>query len=395
MKRKLTEGFVAKAEVQPGAERTIYWDESEPGFGLMVTAGGHRSFVVQYRNSDGNSRRLTLKGGLSVADARREARAVRGAVAKGGDPLQERRKEAAASANTLRAVAEEYFLREGSRLRSMGERRATFERLVFPKLGARQIEDVKRSEISRLLDRIEDERGPVMADHTLAYLRRLFSWHAGRSDEFRSPIVRGMARTKPSERARARVLSDDEIRAVWQAAEDSGSVFARLVQFILLTATRRNEAARLTRQELSGSEWVIASGRYKTGRDHLVPLSEAALEVLRKVPTITQRQSYVFTTDGLHALSGFSKFKRAFDARCGVSNWTIHDLRRTSRSLLSRVGVPSDHAERCLGHVLLGVRATYDRHAYRDEKGAAFVVLAEEIGRIVGDNVIPLRAELG
>src|SRR6516164_3437420 len=112
MKRKLTEGFVAKAKAEPGAERTIYWDETEPGFGLMVTAGGHRSYVVQYRNSDGNSRRLTLKGGLSVADARREARAVRGAVAKGSDPLAAKRKETAAAANTLRSVAEEYFARE-------------------------------------------------------------------------------------------------------------------------------------------------------------------------------------------------------------------------------------------------------------------------------------------
>ena len=394
MKRKLTEGFVARAEVEPGKERSVFWDETEPGFGLMVTSGGHRSFVVQYRAGK-VSRRLTLKGGLSVADARKEARAVRGAVAKGGDPLQERRKEAAASANTLRAVAEEYFAREGSRLRTIDERRAAFERLIFPKLGDRQIGEIKRSEIVRLLDRVEDQNGPVMADHALAYLRRLFSWHAGRSDEFRSPIVRGMARTKPSERARSRVLSDDEIRAVWRAAEDSGSAFARLIQFLTLTATRRNEGARMTRQELSGDEWTIPAARYKPKQDHLVPLTSAALEVLGKVPTISG--SYVFSSNGLGPLRGFACLKDDFDKRCGVRGWVLHDLRRTARSLMSRAGVPSDHAERCLGHILPGVRGTYDRHRYEREKRAAFEALATQIERILNpqDNVIPLRAELG
>jgi integrase len=391
----LTESFVAKAKAEPGAERTIYWDETEPGFGLMVTAGGHRSYVVQYRNSDGNSRRLTLKGGLSVADARREARAVRGAVAKGSDPLAAKRKETAAAANTLRSVAEEYFAREGGRLRTIDERRATFERLIFPKLGARQIGEIRRSEVVRLLDRIEDGSGAVMADHALAYLRRVMSWHAGRSDDFRSPIVRGMARTSPKERARQRTLTDDELRAVWRAAESSGSVFARLVQFLLLTATRRNEAARLTREELSGDEWIIPGSRYKGRQDMLVPLTPEALKVLGKVPTITQRHSkgYVFTTDGLTPISGFSKFKRGFDERCGVSGWTLHDLRRTARSLMSRAGVSPDHAERALGHVIGGVRGVYDVHGYEREKRAALEMLAAQIARVLDPqpNVIPLR----
>ena len=87
-------------------------------------------------------------------------------------------------------------------------------RLVYPVMGARPIEDIRRSDIVRLLDRIEDNNGPVMADLTLAYIRRVMNWHASRSDEFRSPIVRGMARTSGKERARARILTDDELRAV-------------------------------------------------------------------------------------------------------------------------------------------------------------------------------------
>jgi hypothetical protein len=144
---------------------------------------------------------MALRAGLSLQDARREAKKILGDVAKGGDPLAQRRKEARASEHTFQAIAEDYLKRESKR--STDQARAVLERLVFPKLGARAIADIRRSDIIRLLDKIDDERGPSMADITLAHVRRILNWHASRSDDFRSPIVRGMARTKPSERARA------------------------------------------------------------------------------------------------------------------------------------------------------------------------------------------------
>src|SRR5204863_3741423 len=134
---------------------------------------------------------------------------------KGADPLAERREAEASAENTLRSVVESYLERDGAKLRTADERRATFERLVFKKFGARQIGDIKRSEINKLLDNIEDEHGPRMATLTLAYLRKVMNWHASRSDDFRSPIVRGMARGAPGKRDRT--LTDDELRALWRA----------------------------------------------------------------------------------------------------------------------------------------------------------------------------------
>jgi hypothetical protein len=96
------------------------------------------------------------------------------------------------------------------------------ERLVYPRLGKVPIGDIRRSDLIRLLDKIAEENGEVMSDHVLAVVCKVMNWHASRSNEFRSPIVRGMARTKPSERARDRVLSDDELRAVWRSAEAQG-----------------------------------------------------------------------------------------------------------------------------------------------------------------------------
>jgi integrase len=383
MRVNLTPGFVANKAAPPTAgDRTIYWDTGLPGFGLMVTKSGHRSYCVQYR-SGRRSRRMHLKDGLSLTAAKREAKAIIGAVAKGGNPLEDKRKAAEAQGNSLRSIADEYFHREGKKLRSMEQRRKVFERLIFPKLGSREIGEIRRSEIVALLDKIEDERGPRMAHVALAYLSKLFNWHANRNDDFRSPVVRGMGRVNAKERARKRTLTDDELRAVWAAAEASGTLFDRYVQFLLLTAARRTEAASMMRAELAAADWVIPASRTKTKLEFLLPLSQAARDVLAKLPTIGTAEGYVFTHDGVRPLGGYTQGKAALQKRSGTSGWTLHDLRRTARSLMSRAGVDADHAERCLGHVIGGVRGTYDRHSYRDEKQRAFEALAAQIDRII------------
>jgi integrase len=390
MRTKLTPGFVKTATAIDGKDRTIFWDQALSGFGLMVTAAGSRSYVVQYR-SGRSSRRLTIDGVLSLDEARKQAKMTLGSVAKGGDPLAERRAELAAGADTLQSITEEYLARESKRLRSHAQRRSVLVRLVFPKLGARPIADIKRSEIVRLLDHVEDTAGPVQAHVVLAYLRRVFNWHASRSDDFRSPIIKGMARHKANDRER--ILTDDELRAVWQAAEASTGPWGAFIRFLLLTATRRNETARMVWTEVVGTDWTIPAGRYKTNTDVTLPLSQAARGVLAAIPRF-QNCPYVFTNDGRSPISGFSKSKKAFDQVCGVKGWTLHDLRRTARSLMSRVGIDPDHAERCLGHKIKGVRGTYDRHAYQAEMLRAFEALAQQIDRIVNPaaNVVQLGA---
>src|SRR5262249_11270819 len=150
------------------------------------------------------------------------------------------------------SVAEEYFKREcgmklekdgtasfeGGKLRSANQSRRMLTRLVYPKLGNTPIDRIRRSDIVRLLDDIDENSGPSMADHVLAVIRRIMSWHASRSDDFYSPIVRGMARTSVRERSRDRTLTDDELRAVWSTADRLNTPFARMVQFILLTGVR-------------------------------------------------------------------------------------------------------------------------------------------------------------
>ena len=132
MKRDLSPAFVASATAEPKAERSIYWDESLPCFGLQVTRAGHKSFVVQYRVGK-RSRRMKIKV-LKLGEARKEARAIMGQVARDRDPLAERRQRVAAAENTLQSVCENYFRREGNKLRTAVARERVLKRLVYPTL---------------------------------------------------------------------------------------------------------------------------------------------------------------------------------------------------------------------------------------------------------------------
>jgi integrase len=375
-KVKLTDRFCATIKA---AEQTDYFDEDTKGLALRVSAKA-KTWTYHFTRSAKRGR-VTLGSypATSLAAARGLAIEARGNLERGEDPKPVR--------GTLKEIAERYLTREAD-LRSIDQRRDIFERLVYPALGDRPIDDIRRGDIVRLLDDIADGSGPRMADYSLAVLRRLFNWHSVREESFRSPIVRGMARLKPSEQTRDRTLEDDELRSVWHTAEGRGS-YGLYLRFVLLTACRRNEAAMMPWAEITNDGWLIPAARYKNKRAHLVPLSTAAQAVLAKVP---KTGDLVFTPpDRKKGWSHWTELE--FRKACGVNGWSIHDLRRTARTLMSRAGVPTDHAERALGHSKGGIRGVYDWHEYHEEKRLAFEALASLIERIVNPqpNVVPMR----
>jgi integrase len=378
-----------RREVPDGAARGLFH---------IVQPNGRLAACVRFR-FDGRPCKLTLPPGLTLAAKRTAAAKAWEDIEHGRNPAVTKReateKAALAKADTLASVVAEYFKRDGAKLRSRDVQERMLRNHVYPVLGARPIGSIKRKDMVRLLDKIEDGSGVCAADRTLAYLRRILNWHAVRDDEYTSPIVRGMARVKPGERARSRILSDAELAAVWTTACAAPGPFPALVRVLLLTAARRSEAAHLEWSELTNNgDWVLPAARNKTKQDLLRPLSAAARHVVAEM--LNQQIDgckYVFSTDGKHPISGYSRFKKRFDAACGVTSYTLHDLRRSARSLMSRAGVPSEHAERCLGHVLRGIVGVYDRHEYYREKQLAFEKLAELIEQIVNpqDNVVALR----
>jgi integrase len=383
MAKILTDISIKK--LKPGSVRMEIPDGGCKGLRVIVQPTGVRSFALRYRYA-GKPAKLTIGPiEIGLAAARKIAADAQLDLTMGRDPSAVKR-----TAKQAEQTAGEYLKREGSKLRTMRRRVAVRERVIFPAFGARPIGAIKRSEIVRLLDKIEETSGPAAADDALKVIRKIMNWHATRSDDFRSPIVRGMTRSAGS--ARTRILTDDEIRAVWSVGDKEA--LGPLVRFLLLTACRRSEAAEMTWTEIDGADWLLPASRNKTGLDLLRPLSKAARDLIAKLPKI-EGSAFVFTgTRG-----GISRRKERFDSACGIKfkeNWTIHDLRRTARSLMSRAGVNTDHAERCLGHVIGGVRGVYDRHEFYAEKQHAYEALAAQIERIVDpppNNVVTLKAQ--
>jgi integrase len=346
------------------------------GFTARCLPSGAISYDLRYRTATGERRRLSLglHGAVTADQARAIAEKRLDDLARDRDPATERQRQ---RTTTVNAVLDNYVGRVLGTKRSKPAQTSAFDRLVRPEIGTRSIYDLRRADIARLLDSIEDGSGRVMADRTLDYLRGCFNWQQGRDDNFLSPIIRSMARTTTKELARDRTLTDDEIRAVWKATEHG--TFGALIRFLLLTAARRDEARMMTWQEINGSDWALPAMRNKVAAELVRPLSKAARDVLDTLP---RKSDYVFAGRN-GAINSRAKSKERLDRESGVTGWRIHDLRRTARSLMSRAGVPSDHAELCLGHVLPGIRATYDRHSYADEKRAAFEALAKLVRQIV------------
>jgi integrase len=426
MGAKLSEDTVKNLPIPDSGNRVTYFPgqtiqgaTAPRGFGVRVTAGGTRAFVLNYRVA-GVERRYTIGASpdWSVLRAVRRARELRQAVDKGEDPVAARvvARTPEPAGKTVADVLDDFAVRHlRKNLRSGARVEKALNDLVKPVIGATGIYTLRRIAIAEMLDGIEEVRGPVAADRTLAYVRKALNWYATRDGEFNSPIVRGMARTNPKERERERVLADDEIRDLWAALDQMTgySPFRRLVRALLLSGQRRDEVARMRWDEIEGDVWTIPAVRYKTKRDHVVPLTLGMLAEIGAMPvrkasagaTPKDAGPFVFsTTDGDKPFSGYGKAKIALDAaisvvrekegRGAMAPWVLHDLRRTASTLMNRAAVSSTVAERVLGHVILGVQRTYNRYEYLAEKRDALERLGALVERILRpqvDNVTALN----
>jgi integrase len=283
----------------------------------------------------------------------------------------------------------------GKGLRSAPELERLLRNFVFPVWGKRPFVSIKRRDINALLDAIA-EGSAWNADHVLSVIRKLAAWYASRSDDYASPFVTGMRRTRPEDRERSRTLSDDELRRVWRQAEANGT-FGALVRVLLLTGQRRGAVVGMRWSAISKTGiWQIETEARQKGTAVAVQLPEAALAIIAAQPKFKSNEYVFAAARGDGPLNGFNKRKAGFDRDCGVSGWTLHDLRRTARSLMSRAGVSDEHAERALGHRLEGVRKVYDRYDYLKEKSDALAKLATLIERIVhpvGNVLLLVRPE--
>jgi integrase len=382
------------------------------GFTARKLPSGSITYGYRYR-ADGRQRWIGLGVhgvDLTPDQARKKALKVAAQVMEGDSPLsaaKAARKRRQVAGYTVNDLLDDFMRRYvvENKLRSADEIKRVFDRYVRPKLGAKAVHDLKRLDVINMLDTIADAGAPVMADRVLAHFRKALRWYATRDEGFAVPLVAGMARTNGRERARTRVLADDEFRDLWAALDAFDGTtavpkcFAPFVKTLLLTGQRRAMVSEMPWSEISGDEWLVPPERNKVKLSHLVPLTDAVRDLLGERGT-----GYVFSSDGGKTpFSGFSKAKAALDAKLAeirkaggrkpMSAWVLHDLRRTARSLMGRAGVPTDHAERVLGHTLPGIRRVYDHHDYASEKRTALLKLDTMVARILkpGAKVVKLR----
>jgi hypothetical protein len=323
-------------------------------------------------------------------------------MSRGIDPktkaAAKQREDATRQANSFEAIAESFIEKHVRSLKTGREVEAAIRREMISKWGERPIVGITRRDIVELIEAVADDGRKYQAFKLFAYASKLFSWAAARHIVETSPCTGIKASDLAGRKeSRQRVLNDAEIRTLWKATEGLGYPATPFVRLLLLTGQRLREVAEMTWAEVDLDKvlWTIPPERMKGDAAHEVPLPQAAVEILKSLPRWTG--PYVFsTTGGERPISGFSKMKARIDAAMpGVAGWRFHDLRRTMRTGLSALPIPSNICELCIAHAQPGLHQVYDRHSYREEKRRAFDLWAARVKEIVepggSENVLMLK----
>ena len=302
---------------------------------------------------------------MSLAEARETWREARKEVQAGRDPRVVSRRGAG---KTFAVVAEEWLKREQDKNRTASESRRIVTKYLLPALGDMDVREIGKHEVLRITDKLVDDGKPTMARRVHARIHTFLRWCAERDIIPLNPIA-GMRR-QGSETSRDRVLTDDELAAVWRAADTMGFPFGRCVQLLILTGARRSEISEMQWNEIEEDRISLSPERTKTATAHLIPLTSLAKSVIETIPQIDDSR-LVFTTNGKTPISGWTNSKRDLDRISGVKDWRLHDLRRTVATGLQKLGIPLQVTEAVLGHTSgsrAGVVGIYQRHDFLDEK---------------------------
>jgi integrase len=392
-RQNLTDRFVKSRRAALPGTREDYADAIVPGLGLRVTDRGHKSFVLVTRYPSNplhpTRRALGDVSAITLEEARQKARGWLELIGKGIDPkIEEARQQAAAQRrqqNSFAAVAAEFLDRHASGLKKSAEARRIIEREFVKRWPSRPITDIMPEEVAIAIRAIVKRGAPYQAHNALSYIRRMYNWAIG-THEFgidASPVERLSPKDLIGKREpRDRILSDNELRAVWNAAATVGYPYGPIFRLLVLTGQRELEIARASRAEITGDLLTIPATRMKGGRAHEVPLTRSAREIINALPEFPG--AYLFTTTrGVKPVNGFSKAKARIDRLSGVSGWVIHDLRRTMRTHLSALPVEDLVRELVIAHAKPGLHRVYDQHAYQAEKRRCLELWEERLAKII------------
>ena len=424
-KRDFTDRFLKALRPAAPGKRYIAFDAQIPGFGIRVTDRSRDedkgSFVIVARFAGSDNpvpRRIGDYPALSLAKARQIAREWREDIRQGIDPkakeAERQRQEQRRRAHTFAAVFGTFAEDHLSTLRTGSDVKRSVESHVFPQWGARPLTDIRRADVNELVRALR-KGAPIRANRVLAYLKKFFTWCVDQDLLEASPAA--SVKRPSKEVKRDRVLTDAEIRAIWQACGNIGA-FGRAFKMMLTTGQRRSEVGEMQWREIDRAAklWMIPRERTKADRSQEVPLSELALSILDECPKLGD---VVFTTgrrspakvDGADAvakagdaevvaISGWSKAKKQLDvlalakaqaigtelgedAPDVFAEWHLHDLRRSCATHMAKLGVDRVVIAKVLNHAENEVTAIYDRFAREPEKRHALDLWGARLKAIV------------
>ncbi len=364
-------------------DRYDVWDTHVPGLGIRVFNSGIKSFFLSYR-INGKRRRDTLGRypEISLAKARQLAYERRALIAGGEDPVILKRDN---------KLAFGFVVEEFTRLhieRKLKPNTATCYKSILrsrflPEWSEMLIGDIERKHIVSVLDKIVTDGQAGAANYAYSVICKFFNWCVSRDMIETNPSI-GVERPAPL-KSRDRVLTDQEISIIWQASKKIGYPFGRIVLLLILTGQRRGEVAKMEWNHISFEEklWNIPASGTKNKKPHSLPLSQAALEILKDTPQINNNK-FVFPAKGSikTTFSGFSKLKHRLDKIANIEDWNLHDLRRTAATGMAKLEVRPHVIERVLNHStgqLGGIAGVYNRFQYLDEMRDALNLWADHV----------------
>ena len=416
-KLKLTDLAVKRIKAED-KKQVDYWDTMLPSFGLRVSQAGRKTWVIMTRTWVNGKRKLSrVKIGTypdtSLAQARKLAREAIQIADSGKRPdivwQHQETAKADDSINTYAHVRDDFLQKYRIRRTNARPRPRTLDEMnrVLKSERMKHLEpvplsDITRQDVRNILDQIMGEGYNALANRTHTYLNSLFNWAAERDliDEIPTTGIKAPGEKK----SRERVLSADEIVAIWKALTPSEnietSMFEQIVKILILTGQRRSEVGGMRWREIDFDKmmWTVPAIRTKNKRTHLVPLSPAVMEILSERKE-SSNSPLVFTTNGKTSFSGWSRSKQRTEKRADLNeHWILHDLRRTLVTHMNEeLGIQPHVVEAVVNHasgIQSGVAGVYNRAQYLDERKAALNAWADYIEQIIkGADVIQIRPD--
>jgi integrase len=415
MPEKITKKAVDALKLRAKADKkTCYiFDSEQKGFAVLATKTGVCNYIFEYRlkGAGGSPKRVTIgrHGALTPDQARTRAIGLAGDVSKNVDVSQvEKDARAKLKGATFRDVVVRYLDDNEKDTRYWREKRVRLLSDDLKALHGKPFNLIEHADVAAVVREVR-KRSHASARVLFSDIRPLFAWARDEAIIKVNPIL-DIKGPQPLE-ARDRVLSDEEIKAFWQAASAEGWPFSSVFKVLLLTGQRREEVAGMRWREvdLDAGQWTIAKERCKNGKAHTVdlhPVAVAALDPLgdeaapRLMMSHEGEADFVFSTTGRTPVSGFSKTKARLDTRMQqilgdkFQAWRTHDLRRTAASGMAALGFQPHVIERVLNHVSGaqgGLVSVYQRHEYRDERRRAIMAWGAHVMDLVNAAELPSK----